>query len=83
MSLQLADPVSWPLILAVISWSCLLFCGYGVLSRANATTIVVLALGAAAISSAIFLILELSQPYTSSFQLSPALLEQAIVEMAQ
>ena len=83
MSLQLADPVSWPLILAVISWSCLLFCGYGVLSRANATTIVVLALGAAAIASAIFLILELSQPYTSSFQLSPALLEQAIVEMAQ
>jgi hypothetical protein len=83
MSLQLADPVSWPLILAVISWSCLLFCGYGVLSRANATTIAALALGAAAISSAIFLILELSQPYTSSLQLSPTLLEQAIVEIAQ
>jgi len=83
MSLQLADPVSWPLILAVISWSCLLFCGYGVLSRANATTIAALALGAAAISSAIFLILELSQPYTSSFRLSPVLLEQAIVEIAQ
>ena len=83
MSLQLADPVSWPLILTVISWSCLLFCGYGVLSRANATTIVALALGAAAISSAIFLILELSQPYTSSLRLSPVLLEQAIVEIAQ
>jgi hypothetical protein len=83
MSLQLADPVSWPLILAVISWSCLLFCGYGVLSRANATTIVTLGLGAAAIASAIFLILELSQPYTSSLQLSPALLEQAIVEIGQ
>jgi hypothetical protein len=83
MSLQLADPVVWPLILAVVSWSCLLFCGYGVLSRANATTILALALGGAAVASAIFLILELSQPYTSLFQLSPALLEQAIVEIAQ
>jgi hypothetical protein len=83
MSLQLADPVSWPLILMVISWSCLLFCGYGVLSRANATTIAALALGGAAVASAIFLILELSQPYTSLFRLSPALLEQVIVEVAQ
>lgn len=83
MSLQLADPVSWPLILAVISWSCLLFCGYGVLSRANATTIAALALGSAAIASAIFLILELSQPYTSLLQLSPVLLEQAILEIGQ
>jgi hypothetical protein len=83
MSLQLYDPVSWPLILTVISWSCLLFCGYGVLSRANATTIATLALGGAAVASALFLILELSQPYTSSFRLAPALLEQTIVELAQ
>jgi hypothetical protein len=81
MSLQLYDPVSWPLLLTVISWSCLLFCGYGVLSRANATTVATLALGAAAVASAIFLILELSQPYTSSFRLAPTLIEQSIVEL--
>jgi len=83
MSLQLANPVSWPLILTVISWSCLLFAGYGVLSRPNATTIAVLGLGAAAVASAVFLILELSQPYTSSFQLSPTVIEETIVELAQ
>ena len=83
MSLQLTDPVSWPLIFTVIAWSCLLFLGYGILSRANATTLVALALGCAAVSSALFLILELSQPYTSSFKLSPNLLEDVIVELAQ
>jgi hypothetical protein len=83
MSLQLADPISWPLIFTVACWSCLLFAGYGVLSRPNATTIATLGLGAAAVASAIFLILELSQPYTSSFRLSPTLIEQVIVDVAQ
>jgi hypothetical protein len=83
MSLQLTDPVSWPLILTVICWSCLLFLGYGILSRTNATTLTALGLGNAAIASAIFLVLELSQPYTSSFRLSPAILEQVIVDVAQ
>jgi hypothetical protein len=83
MSLQLYDPVSWPLILTVVSWSCLLFCGYGVLSRPNATTVAALGLFGAAVASAVFLILELSQPYTSSFRLPPTLIEQAIVEIGQ
>jgi hypothetical protein len=83
MSLQLADPVSWPLLWMVVAWSCMLFCGYGVLSRANPTTIVALGLGAAAVSSSFFLILELSQPYNSAFQLSPALLEQTILDIGQ
>jgi hypothetical protein len=81
MSLQLSDPITWPLIITVISWSCLLFCGFGLLSRMNATTLVVLALGAASVASAIFLILELSQPYTSLLQVSPVGLEQVIVDL--
>ena len=83
MSLQLSDPVSWPLMLTVVCWSCLLFLGFGVLSRPNATTIAALALGGAAVASALFLILELSQPYTSSFRLSPTLIEQVIVDIGQ
>jgi hypothetical protein len=81
MSLQLIDPVSWPLLFTVAAWSCLLFCGLGLLSRANATTVVALAVGACAVASAIFLILELSQPYTSQLKISPAGLEQAIVDL--
>lgn len=81
MSLQLTHPVCWPLIIAVTAWSCLLFCGLGMLSRANATTLTALALGACAVASAIFLILELSQPYTSAIRISPAGLEQVIVDL--
>ena len=81
MSLQIIDPVSWPLLETVIAWSCLLFCGYGVLSRANPTTLVVALLGAASVGSAIFVILELSQPYTSSMRLSPMSLEQVIIDL--
>ena len=81
MSLQLDNPPSWPLIIAVTSWSCLLFCGLGMLSRVNATTLTALALGAFSVGSAIFLILELSQPYTSLIRISPVGLMQVIADI--
>jgi hypothetical protein len=81
MSLQLASPISLPLLIVVVSWSFLLFCGFGVLSRANATTIVALALGAFAVASAISLILDLSQPYSGLFRVPAAALEQSIDAM--
>ena len=78
MSLQLANPFSRPLLIVVVFWSFFLFCGFGLLSPINATTIGSLAFGAFAVGSAIFLILELSQPYTGLFRVSPAALEQTI-----
>ena len=81
MSLQLTNPISWPLIITVTAWSCLLFCGFGMLSRINATTLTALAFGACSVASAIFLIMELSQPYTSLLRISPAGLEQVIVDL--
>ena len=78
MSLQLANPVSKPLLVIVVAWSFFLFCGFGLLSKPNATTLAALAFGALAVASAIFLILELSQPYTGLFRISPAALEQTI-----
>jgi hypothetical protein len=76
MSLQLASPVSWPLL--VVSWSMLLFCGFGVLSRLNFTTLAALGLGAFAVASAVFLILEMSDPYRGLLRIPPGALEQTI-----
>ncbi|MBV8442171.1 MAG: hypothetical protein JO312_16695 [Hyphomicrobiales bacterium] len=73
MSLQLANPFSKPLLFIVVFWSFFLFCGFGLLSKLNATTI-----GALAVGSGIFLILKLSQPYTGLFKISPAVLEQTV-----
>lgn len=56
----------------------LLFCGYGVMSRLNSTSIIALVVGSFAVGSAIFLILELNQPFTGMFRLPASAMEQAI-----
>jgi hypothetical protein len=80
-SLQLASPFSWPLLLIVVSWATLLFCGFGVLSGLNPTSAAALALGSFAIGSAIFLILELSQPYTGLFRIPAGSMEQTLAAL--
>ena len=78
ISLQLASPVSWPLVGIVVSWALILFCGFGLLSRINATTIVALGFGAFSVGSALFLILELSQPFTGLFRIPSAAMDQML-----
>jgi hypothetical protein len=55
----------------------------GLLSKLSPMSIAMLVLGSASIGLAIFLILEFSQPYTSSIRVSPAPLEQAILQLDQ
>jgi cytochrome bd-type quinol oxidase subunit 2 len=78
MFLQLASPISWPLFFVVASWSVFLFCGFGLLSRLNATTLAALGFGSFAIASAIFLILELNEPYSGLFRIPSAPIEQTM-----
>jgi hypothetical protein len=78
MSLQLSSPVAWSLVTSVILWSMFLFCGFGVLSGTNPTTIVALAFGAISVASAMFLILDLTQPYAGLFRIPPAAIQQAL-----
>jgi hypothetical protein len=75
MMLQLAGGISWPMLAIVVCWSLLLFCGYGLVSPLNATVLTTLAFGAIAVASAVFLIIELSQPYSGLFRIpqGPAL----------
>ena len=78
MSLQLSSPVAWSLVISVVLWSMFLFWGIGVLSGTNPTTIVALALGAISVASAMFLVLDLTQPYSGLFRVPPSALEQAL-----
>jgi hypothetical protein len=64
---SLVDRVPNMLLNVVLGWSCLLFFGYGLLSTFDAVTVVMAALGATAVASAVFLILELSDPYSGMF----------------
>lgn len=83
MSFALANPVSYPLILMVIGWAVLLFCGFGLMSKGNAMSILAGAIGAIAISSAVYLILDLSDPYSGVFRASSAPLEQVLAVMGK
>ena len=57
------------MLVVVLGWSCVLFFGYGLLSDVDALTIVLAALGAICVASAVFLILELSDPYSGLFRM--------------
>jgi len=61
----LVDRIPNMLLNIVLGWSCLLFFGYGLLSTFDAVTVLLAALGATAVASAVFLILELSDPYST------------------
>lgn len=83
MSFALSNPVSYPLILTVVAWAMALFCGYGLMSKGNPMSIACGAVGAIAIASAVYLILDLSDPYSGAFGTSPAPLQQVLAVMGK
>jgi hypothetical protein len=60
---QSVASVSMVMLLILVSWLVVIFLGFSVLAPPNATAIVALILSALAVSDAIFLILELDQPF--------------------
>ena len=64
MARQLANPFPPYVVGVVVCWASALFLGNGLVATPNALTVVAHLAGATAIGSAIFLMLELSQPYT-------------------
>jgi Protein of unknown function (DUF4239) len=83
ISMQLASSISWPLVVVVVSWALILFCGFGLLSRLNGTTLAALAFGAFAVGSALFLILELSQPFTGVFRVPSAAFDEMLASIGR
>jgi hypothetical protein len=67
----------------VVAWATFLFFGYALMSGGGATSFVAMALGALAIASAAYLILDLSSPYSGLFRVSSAPLEQVLAVMGK
>ena len=70
MTLALVDPISYSLIGVVVGWAAFLFCGYGLLSRRHPMSYVVLFVGALGIASAIYIIADLTSPFSGVFVVS-------------
>ena len=60
---QSVPSVSIPMLIILVSWLVVIFLGFSVLAPPNATTILALMVSALAVSGAIFLILELDEPF--------------------
>ncbi|RBP03777.1 hypothetical protein DFR50_14224 [Roseiarcus fermentans] len=78
MARQLASPFPPHVLTIVIGWATVLFLGNGLVATPNAITIIALLAGAISIATAIFLILELSHPYTGLIRISPAGVDSAL-----
>jgi len=82
MALQLAShPVSPGLLLVLVIWAVVLFFSMGLFAQSNGLVLSAMTFGALCVAFAIFLILELGLPYTGLFRVSPAALQEAIVNM--
>jgi Na+/H+ antiporter NhaC len=80
---QISSSMPWPFLTVLVFWISMLFVGFGLFARINATVIVALLIGALSVSSAIFLILELNRPYFSLMRISGAPLRNALAQIGQ
>ena len=83
MSFALSNPVSYPLVLIVVGWAMALFCGFGLMSRGHTMSVIVVLIGAIAVSTSVYMILDLSSPYSGVFRPSTAPLEQVLDVMGK
>jgi hypothetical protein len=78
MARQLASPFPPHVLTVVVSWASALFLGNGLVAAPNAVSVLAHLAGAISIGTAIFLILELSSPYTGLIRLSPAGIDRVL-----
>jgi len=78
MARQLASPFPPYVLAVVVCWASALFLGNGLVAPPNAVSVLAHLAGAIAIATAIFLILELSSPYTGLIRLSPAGIDRVL-----
>jgi hypothetical protein len=71
MARQLANPFPPHVLTVVVCWATALFLGNGLVAATNTVSVLAHLAGAVSIGIAIFLILELSHPYTGLIRLSP------------
>ncbi len=69
---QEGSTIQTPFLLVVVLWLGIIFASFGLFAPRNATVYAVIALSALSLSTAIFLILELDQPFVGTIRMSDA-----------
>ena len=80
---QAGGSLSWPFFVILVFWLVVLFVGFGILTRYNATVLAALLVGAISVAGAIFLILEMNRPFSGVMQISSAPIRHALAEISR
>jgi hypothetical protein len=80
---QGASSVSRPMIVIMVFWLTIVFVSWGLFAPRNPTVVATLFIAALSVSGAIFLILEMYNPYRGLIQISSAPLQSALALLGQ
>ncbi len=80
---QIGGSISGPLLVVLISWVSVLFLGFGLFARVHVVIVGALIIGSLSVASAVFLILELSEPYAGFMRVSDAAVQSALVQLSR
>ena len=75
--------MSKPLVVILVFWLTIVFVSWGLLAPSNTTIVATLFTAALSVSGAIFLILEMYNPYRGMIQISSAPLQSALALVGQ
>ena len=78
---QARGSLSWPFLIVLSFWLVMLFVGFGLFARRNATVVTALFMGAVCVAGAVFLILELNRPYGGVIEVSIEPIRNALSQM--
>ena len=80
---QSVPSISKPMLIVLVSWLAIIFLGFSALAPPNATAAIALMISALAVSGAIFLILELDQPFGGLIRISSEPLLNALHQLSK
>ena len=80
---QARNSIPGPLLVILIFWAAVTFVGLGLYAPSNGTVVATLTLGALSVSAAIFLIMELAQPFQGFIRVSSVPLRAALAPLGQ
>ena len=78
---QAASSIQAPFLLVLVLWLGIIFASFGLFAPRNGTVYAVIALSALSLSTAVFLILELDQPFAGTIRISDAPLQVLMREI--
>jgi len=80
---QAGRSIPLPFLLILVFWVAVIFVSFGLFAPFNTTVVTALFVGALSVSGAIFLILELDQPFQGLIQISSASLRSILANLGQ